>query len=244
MKLWVLAAAVALVFSLAGSARSGSLSSGTPDFAIDVSSDVVGGAPVHLTPTLTANPDGSFSASGTQSAPGEFSLAFDFLLNPDPSISGSFTLMSLSPSTQSFTVSATLGGLAFGPPTHASGSYGELRYTNTGPDQMVALSANPLYSAKIDGSTIATLGAIAFVPVTGGTGVFGTISQETFDMPISSSTQAQSIGVAFAFMLTGQDQVQTPFELTVVPEPTQIAFFAISIALILCRIARDSASCH
>ena len=65
---------------------------------------------LHLTPTLTANGDGSYSAVGDETLT-SFSILFDFKLNPDPKVAGSFTLQNLSGTTQTFTVTATLGGL-------------------------------------------------------------------------------------------------------------------------------------
>jgi hypothetical protein len=241
MKLWVLAAAVVSVFGFAGIAFSGPVQT-APTLTVDITTSA-GAAGVELTPMLTANPDGTYSASGSQTVLNNYALTFSFNLNADPTLKGSFSLTSLSSSDQTFTVSASMGLTPFGPPTHASGSYGEMKFSDAGLDGRLGVGANPFYNASIDGGSVATLGSFAFAPITSQPpGVFGTLSQETFDMGLSSNNQASNIGVSFEFMLTALDRVETPFEFTVVPEPTVTALFAISLALILCRLARERAS--
>jgi hypothetical protein len=238
MKLWVLAAAAASIFGIAGNAFSGPVQT-TPSFTVDITTSA-GAAGLELTPTLTRNLDGTYSASGSRTVANNYSVLFNFTLNADPKIAGSFTLTSLSSSDQNFTVAATMGVTPFGPPNHISGSYGELKYSDTSTDGRLGVGANPFYDALIDGNSVATLGSFAFAPITSQPpGVFGTLSPETFDNPYPGVSQASSIGVSFEFMLTAGDQVQTPFEFTVVPEPTETALFSIFFALILCRIARE-----
>ncbi len=246
MKSWVVTAAVALVFGFAPDAFSGPLPGGPPAFSVSASSSV-GGDSVQLSPTLTTNPDGTYSASDQATAP-SFFLLFAVALNPDPAISGSFTLTNLSGTTQTFTVSATLGVLPIAGPTRIGGSYGATTYTDVNGDSGVTVAtagANPFYRALIDGAGVQDLG---FFNVTafGGPGVFGTISPELFGVPIPSQVGpgvSGSIGVAFpGFTLTAGDSVQVPFEFRVVPEPGFAALFAISLALILLGLAREKAS--
>jgi hypothetical protein len=210
----------------------------------------VGGDVVTLTPTLTANPDGSFSASGSAGAP-SFSLLFNFALNADPTISGSFTLVNLSSTTQTFTVAATLSGVPLSGPTRMSGFFGETTYTDTNDgsgvgDGTVGFGANPFYQAQIDGSTVQPpLGSFAFTAISSDPGVFGTLSKETFGTPIPTPGPgvASSIGVRFpGFELTAHDMIEVPFEFAVVPEPSSAALLAVAAAVILFTFAREKAS--
>jgi hypothetical protein len=248
MKLRVISLAVVLVFAFAHSAVSGAIAGGPPAFRLGASSSV-GGDTVTLTPTLTPNPDGSFSASGgtTQSS---FSLVFNVSLNADPSMSGSFTLVNLSSATQTFTVSATLGVLPLAGPTRMSGFFGDTTYSDTNDgsgvgDGMLGFGANPFYQAQIDGSTVQVLGSFAFTAISSDPGVVGMLSKETFGTPIPTPGPgvASSIGVSFpGFELTAHDMIEVPFEFVVVPEPSLAALLAVAAAVILFTFARDKAS--
>jgi hypothetical protein len=215
MKLaWVIAG-VALVFGSAGYARAGTVAGGPPSFTIDVTSSI-GGDSLSLSPTLTANPDGTFSASGEGAAP-SFSFVFDVSLNADPSVAGSFTLQNLSGTTQTFTVSATLGVVPLAGPTTMTGGFGEVSFTDTN-DSSATLASALFYQARIDGLGVQNLGSFD-TNASGGPGVVGTISPLAFG-PTAGPGVATSIGVAFpGFSLTAQDRVEVPFSFTVVPEP-------------------------
>jgi len=243
MKLRGVLAVAALVFGASGSALAGPIPGGPPSFRIDASSSV-GGDSLHLTPTLTPGPGGSYLVSGTESAP-SFSILFDFTLNPDPAVSGSFTLTNLSGTPQTFSVSATLGVLPIAGPTRIGGSYGDTIYRDANNDSNVELSSAAFYRAEIDGSGVHDLGSFD-VMAFGGPGVFGTVSQDTFGTPIPSDPGpgvVSSIGVAFpGFTLTPGDSVEVPFEFVVsAPEPAFAPLFAIGATLILLGVARKSA---
>jgi len=215
-----------------------------------VATSSVGGDVLSLTPTLAPNPDGSFSASGSEVLP-SFSLVFSLQLRGDPSISGSFTLTNLSSVTQFFSVSATMAVAPVPAPTKMGGFYGDVTYTDTGggpgntPDSSVTIATNgvdPFYRAQIDGATVQSRGAFNLTAF-GGPGAFGTISQDAWGTPIPSlggPGVASNIGVSFpAFSLTPGDQVQVPFEFVVnAPEPSFASLFASGFTLILLATAR------
>src|SRR5262245_49596127 len=140
-----------------GAASAGPLpGGGVPGFSIDAS--VVGGESIHLTPTLVANPDGTFSAVGNGSA-ASFSLVFNMQLNPDPEVKGSFTLTNLSGSPQNFSVSATLSVLPVGSPSTMSGSVGDITFTDANNDNVLHLISALFYQARIDGTGVQDLGS-------------------------------------------------------------------------------------
>lgn len=248
MKLWLVAAAVALVFGFAQSALAGVVSGAPPAFSLDVTSSI-GLDVVHVKPTLTANPDGTYSASGEALAP-SFSVLFNFTLSLDPAVVGSFSLINQSSVPQTFSVSASLGVLPIAGPTRIGGFYGETTYTDTSGDKTVGLGTagtNPFYRALIDSVSVQDLGSFSFDPISGDeAGIQGTLSQEIFGAPIPNDPGpgvVGSIGVAFpGFMLTQGDKVEVPFEFVVVPEPTFAELFAICFAVILCAFARETAS--
>jgi hypothetical protein len=235
MKLAVVAAAAAVFFSVSGYADAGTVGGAAPGFTLDVTSSV-GHDALHLTPTPTANGDGSYSAVGNEALT-SFSILFDLKLTPDPKIAGSFTLKNLSGTTQTFTVSATLSGLTpIAGPTSMSGSYGEATYTDLN-ENGVTFESAPFYQATIDGASVTNpgLGSFSF---TASAGAYGTTSQETFG-PEAGPGVASSIGVRFpGFSLTAGDQVEVPFEFSVVPEPGFASLFAVVGAVFLGRVAR------
>jgi len=207
--------------------------------------------PLSITPILAANPDGSFSASGSGGLPGSLSLVYSLQLRGDPTLSGSFTLTNLSSKTQFFSVTATMAVAAVPAPTKMGGFYGDVTYTDTGsstgstPDSTVTIATNgtdPFYRAQIDGVTVQSRGAFNLTAF-GGPGAFGVISQDAWGTPIPSLAGpgvASSIGVSFpAFSLTPGDAVSVPFEFVVnAPEPSFASLFASGLTLILLATAR------
>jgi len=236
-------AALAVVVGVAsllpiGPARAGTVGGGQPPaFSIDVSSSV-GQDVLHLTPTLTDNGNGTFSVHGAETLP-SFSIVFDFTLNPDPVISGSFALQNLSGATQIFSVSATLGGLAsIAGPTTISGGFGEGLLSDTNNSESAVLVTAAFYQARIDGVGVQDLGSFNPLEASGGPGITNTISQEAFG-PGPGPGVTSSIGVAFpGFSLTAGDRVETPFDFRVVPEPG-LASLAVGLGVIfIARAAR------
>jgi hypothetical protein len=238
----------ALVFGLAQPAAASGL--GGPPASFDVSVSAGGGTPLTFTPVLTATPAGDFtgSAAGSNSS---LSFSSNFLLNTDPTLSGSFTLTNLSGITQIFSLTATMGLLPVAGPTTFQGGYGESTYTDANGDSNVTFASPTLaqpgtaafMTAMIDGSQVAVTGAFNDnANSSGGTGpVGGTEGPGTFG-PSSGPGISSSIGTAFAFSLTPGDTVSVPFEFVVVPEPDGLAAFAIVFALFLCRFAQKNAS--
>jgi hypothetical protein len=242
MKLMRVIAVAAAVFSFSGLAGAGTVGGGPPGFTLDVTSSV-GHDMLHLTPTLTDNGDGSFTASGTETVTG-LSILFDFRLNPDPKITGKFTLQNMSGTPQTYTVLATLSGLApIGGPTSISGYYGPGTATDLN-NGSVALSTQLFYQAQIDGTPVKNLGNFMLEQSSGPPppviGISVETSQELFG-PEAGLPVAGSISVFFpGFSLTAGDQLEVPFEFSVVPEPGFASLFAVMAGIFLARAARKS----
>jgi len=247
MKLHGVLAAAGAALVLSVQAQAGPLPGGaTPTLTLRATSSL--GVDFSITPTPALNSDGiTYSARGTQTVSGLLSLVFNLTLNPDPALSGSFTLTNLSSSTQFFSLTATLAVLPLAAPTKMGGSFGDVKYTDANLSSSVTLATNgvdPFYQAQIDGGNVAA-GKLGFFSETAslGPGIFGTHSQEAFGTPIPSLTGpgvASSIGVSFpAFSLTAGDSVEVPFEFVVnAPEPSFASLFATGTALILLATAR------
>lgn len=189
---------------------------------------------MHLDPTVVETSPGRGASSGEVEGD-TFRLSWDLLLDGDPSVSGSFTLTNLSNSTQTFTVGATLGVLPLVAPTLMGGSFGDVTYRDTSLDGSAAFLSSPFYQARIDGASVQDLGTFDAM-VFGDPGVSETLPGLAFGVPIPSAPGpgvAVSIGVSFpAFLLTAGDQLETPFEFTVVavPEPACVALLGAGLA--------------
>lgn len=203
-------------------------------FAIDIG--IVGSDPIHITPDLVEVGPGHFLSTG-QHVESTFGIAWGFQLEGDPAVVGSFTLTNLSSSPQTFSISATLGVLPLAGPTQMGGFFGDVTFTDldNGFVELATVGATPFYRAQIDGASVQDLGSFDVTASAPGPGAFGIVPQQAWGVPIPSAPGpgvASSIGVAFpAFSLTGNDQVQVPFEFAVVPvpEPTSVVLVGLGL---------------
>jgi hypothetical protein len=200
----------------------------------------VGGDTLNVDLDIVEISPGVFTATGTAGAPEVFTLNVDLHLEGDPMISGSFTLINLSGITQTFSVSATLGGVVLPGPTLMGGSVGDIVYTDLSGDGLVTLATvggSFFYQAQIDGASVQDLGQFSVGPTS------GVVPRLEFGTPIPSAVGpgvTTSIGVAFpAFSLTAGDQVMTPFEfVVVVPEPASAPLLALGLVALAVRSRR------
>jgi len=177
----------------------------------------------------TPNGDGTYTLAGVGYGT-NFTCDWSIVVNPDPFITGNFTLTNLSTLTQTFVLTVTLPVTPALPGPNVMGGYfGDLTYTdfnNSGAVTVATIGLNPFYSARIDGVEVMPLGSFS-ATATGSVppgGVVGTINQHIFGAPIPSDPAiAVNTNISFAirFSLTGNDRVSFPayFEVSPVPAP-------------------------
>ena len=118
----------------------------------------INGTPIGLDTLNCSAPDGPFVCGGTGLQRNGFTLDdWTFLLNPDPSITSSFTLTNLSLLTQTFILTITLPIAPVGPAISIQGSLvGSL--TDLNANGATATDAGiSIYTASVDGDPLETL---------------------------------------------------------------------------------------
>ena len=197
-------------------------------------------------------PNQSQCSGSNLAGPGFELNAWSFALDLDPKISGSFTLTNLSPVTQAFSVSASLGTLPVAGPLSMNGSLGAGTLTDlNGGGATFSSLVHPVYQATVDGNSVRSLldppqvFSIAANP-NGGPGAPLTIPMVSFGPEALNQSVAASIGVKFeSFSLTAGDSIAFPFEFDVspasadaVPEPATLTLTALGLAGCATRLRR------
>lgn len=199
---------------------------------------------IELAVPSVPNGDGvTYSASGSGES-ANFLLDFDLTLNPDPEISGSFSLTNRAASELQFSLSFALP-IPSAPVTgSASGYFGAATYRDAGQDssaRIATVDPSPFYAAILGATTVQTLGAFD-LNVFGGPGVSGTVSRHEFagSLPGGVTPGASTLEVRFGpFTLSGGDSVHVPFSFIVVPEPALAWLVGLgALALVGARRAR------
>jgi len=159
------------------------------------------------------------------SGPGYLLNSLVFTFDPDPSITGFFSLTNISPTVMTFTLSATLSGLSLASPVSISGFVGAGTLTDlNGQGATLTDSGVSIYTALIDGVPVHTLldppQLYVSTPLaSGGPGAPATIPFTSFGPSTLAQPLNSSITTAFQFRLTPGDQVSLPFAFTVEPVP-------------------------
>ncbi|MEX2206247.1 MAG: PEP-CTERM sorting domain-containing protein [Myxococcota bacterium] len=195
----------------------------------------------------TENPDGTFSLSGIGYGT-TFQCDWALVVNPDPSITGTFNLTNLSATTQNFVLNVSLpipGGLAA--PTVMGGYIGDatngVEYFDQNLDSDVTLASvgsTPIYQARLDNLTTVQGLLLGTFNAFGGPGISGNISQLLWGTPIPSApgpAVAGSMQTRVTFSLSAGDRVALPVNFVVepspVPEPASIVLIGLGVAALV-----------
>lgn len=200
---------------------------------IDINGTTLDGAALGCAPR-----NGLFECGGQNLAGDGYVLdSWAFLLDPDPSITATFTLTNISAATRTIVLTWTLPVAPTGPSLLASGFIG--------PGTLTDLNANgatltddgsSIYTARIDGSPVRTL-LDPPQSFTAPADPFGLPS--SVPIPLASfgpETLAQSanttISMRIEFTLTAGDQVLLPafFEVQPIPEPGTLVLLGSGLA--------------
>jgi hypothetical protein len=195
--------------------------------------------------------EGDPGANGTFSLGGigygtDFSCDWSIVVNPDPSITGLFTLTNISAAPQTFTMQVTLPVAALGAPTRMGGSLGNVQYFDANGNSTVTIangSLYPLYRAQIDGVGVHDILGSFSQTASGGPGASGTIFLLDWGTPIPSDPGpgvTSTISVISSVNLTPGDRVIIPVFFQVeAPEPTAGLLVGLGVAgLAVLRRAR------
>ena len=172
-----------------------------------------------------------------------FNCDWSIVVNPDPTITGTFTLNNISTATQTFIITVSLNvspGLSA--PTKMGGFFSQITYTdlNSNGVTLATVPPNPFYRAQIDGNPLTLYGGdLGLFSLTGGAGSTNTISGMSFGDPIPSQAGPALntiMTIRHQFSLTAGDQVQfnSMFQVEA-PEPGSVLLIGLGLAGLVAR---------
>ena len=174
--------------------------------------------------------------------------ALNLFADPDPTVSNTISVTNNTASTQTFVITVTLPiAPAFGPPSFIKGSVSG-SVTDTSGDGNGATFAtaggNPVYTALIDGSSVATLLDAPLSIVTAGFGS-ANVPVDDFGIPNAVSVPVATltdIAITLRFSLTAGDSASltSVFNVEPIPETGTAILLAVGLAG-LARMGRPRA---
>jgi hypothetical protein len=245
------AAAIILAASAAGAAPVVSVDISAPDSGNQY--DTYSTGLIDTTP----NPDGSFGLENMTGYGPSFSCNWSLTVNPDPSITSTFTLTNISGSTQNFVMTVTLPIAAIAGSTVQGGyfggnagdpnpgtTYSDPLVTGNGDVTLGTFGGNPFYQALVNGVLSHGLGSFPIDPGPGlnansggSPGISGNLSQQSWGTPIPSAPFGPASGniqIKWQFSLTAGDSVSTKgffqVEQARVPEPATALLVGLGLA--------------
>jgi MYXO-CTERM domain-containing protein len=178
-----------------------------------------------------ANGNGTFTFTGQQSNQG-FDLGWSVIANPDPFVIANIVVTNNTLSTQTFSITVNLPVGAIVPSSLIGGSItGTVTDLNGDGATVASVAGSSIYSALIDGNTVATL---MDDPFSVSAGSFGSavVGPQSFGDPIPSMVGPavnNTIGITLEFTLSAGDAASfTSIFVAEVPGPGGLALLAVA----------------
>ena len=197
--------------------------------------------------TITDMPDGTQNWKGSVSQAGSYTMQWDLLLDPDPSVSGSIALTNASAGTQTFTLNVSLPINPANQPPAGSATFGSsaISISDANGDSTATLGAqtgSAIYTAYINANVtqkqLFTAPYSKLVSQPGGVAV----DSQSFPPPVTATTAlATSLGIQHSFTLTAGDSatMNSTFTITV-PEPCSLVLAGLgALGLVAVRARRS-----
>jgi hypothetical protein len=191
--------------------------------------------------TTTTLPDGVTQEwKGTATQAGSYTMQWDLLLDPDPSVSGSIALTNAASSTQTFTlnVSQSIASVPTGSATFGSSAISVSDANNSGGATVGAPTGSAIYTAFINSNVTQKL---LFVdPYSKAATTLGGVAVDSQSFTGgTTSAPATIMGIQHSFTLTAGDSATMNSTFTIVPEPCTLALAAIGgLGLVVVRRSR------
>jgi hypothetical protein len=197
--------------------------------------------------TTTTLPDGSQEWKGTATQTGSYTMQWDLLLDPDPSVSGSVALTNASAGTQTFTLNVSLPISGSAAPAGSSifGS-SAISVSDANGDSTANLNApagGAIYTAFVNSPAVnqKTLFPVSTSPLPLAVSIPGGVNVGSQSFSSGNLTVAASaLGIQHSFTLSSGDSatMNSTFTITV-PEPCTLALAAIGgLGLVAARRSR------
>jgi PEP-CTERM motif-containing protein len=188
----------------------------------------------------TPNGDGTFGGAGIGYG-ASFTCDWSLSVNPDPSITGTFSLTNTTSVSKQFVLTVTLpiavtGGGPGG--TKIGGYLGDVTYNDANLDAQLSLDAfggNPMYRALVDGVGVQDLNVLAG-PTFGGPGISVVSNRVTFGGPPYPNAPGPAIAtsniqIRLGIELSAGDHATLPVFFQIeAPEPGSVLLLGVALA--------------
>jgi hypothetical protein len=196
--------------------------------------------------TMTPQPNGATEWKGAVVQPGSYTMQWDLVLDPDPSVAGSIALTNTAATTQTFTLNVSqplAASTAAGSSISGSSGISLLDANGDSLSTAGAPTGSAIYTAFINSPAVnqKTLFPAPYTLIKNGTPGGIAVDSQTIASGSTTSAAATIMGIQHSFTLTPGDSatVNSSFIITPVPEPCTVVLAAIGgLGLMAVRYGR------